>query len=248
MVPKGVAYLQVALCLWRGDYVDADSLQIAEVGRGGWLDKKSPTGPLTAEVDGKTCYQRLSLREENLDLTLKYLPGPNHIRVEAEVRDTHDPPRDRVLQVRYTLPIGAEGWQWDDDIRTSRKIEGSNVYQNSFACVGHAVSLYPFSSIHDGRVGVALGVPMDWPRIERRQYSLESGYQTSFDLGISPLTKKIGPGKATFAFVIYKTDANWGFRSAAAKVLRYLSELLRKTSPARGLLAVSGLSERDSAS
>ena len=217
LVPEGVASLRVALCLWRGDYADADSLRVARVGSAGWLKATAPRGPLTREPGGKVCHQRLSMRDEGLQFTLKYVPGPDHIRVEGEVRDTHTPTRNRALRLCYTLPVGAAGWWWHDDIRTRRRIEAAGVYRKGFSCAGHDVSTYPFSCISDGASGLALGVPMDWPRMEGRTYSAERGYRTTFDVGLSPLTAKIGAGRATFAFVIYRADPQWGFRSAAAK-------------------------------
>ena len=235
LVPEGVTHLQVALCLWRGDYVDADSVRVTHIGQGGWLKVKHPTGGLSApKHNARLLSQHSALPDDDLVFILRYVPGPDHIRVEGEVRDTHKPPRDRALQVRYTLPVGAEGWWWHDDIRTRRRIEGTTVYRNTFSCAGHAVSRYPFSSIDDGSVGLALGVPLDWPRIENREFSLSHGYRTLFDLGLSPLTTKIGAGKATFAFVIYRTDGQWGFRSAVARYYRMFPHFFVKRAQREG--------------
>ena len=234
LVPERVRKLDIALCLWRGDYADADSLRLAAVGRGGGFDPKSPTGTLTPGVEGKTLRQQLSVSEDKTEIAIKYAAKSDHIWVEAEVRDTHRPTQPRALRMLYTLPIDAAGWWWHDDIRTRRRIDRSGSCQNSLTSAGHRVSVYPFSEIDDGRVGLALGVPMDWPRIESRSYSVEAGYRVAVDLGLSRLTTKIGPGRATFGFTLYRTDGEWGFRSAAARYYRIFPHLFTKRAKREG--------------
>jgi len=99
LVPEDVAYLHIALCLYRGDYVDADSLRVADVGRGGWQKIETPRGPLRPGPEGDAYHQRVSLEKENIEFTLKYVPKSNYVWVEGEVRDTHSPLQDRSLQL-----------------------------------------------------------------------------------------------------------------------------------------------------
>ena len=228
LVPGAARVLDVALCLWRGNYVDADSFGVAATGRGGWLSPKAVGGWLPSPSTETAGQHYTSQTDDGLSFSVQYVPKTDHIWVQAEVRDTHKPAQDRALQVYYTLPIHAPGWWWHDDIRSRRRIEGDAVYAHNTRSASHEVSLYPFSAVNDDRTGLALAAPMDWPRMERRQYSLGRGFGTSVDLGLSSRTTKLGAGRATFAFAIYRIDPEWGFRSAAERYYRVFPHLFTK--------------------
>ena len=231
--PERARFIRVAVCLWRGDYADVDSLNIVETGRATWEEIAMPERRSLKMDDGRL-RQRMVAPQQQVELTCTHERREHCIWVEAEVRDLHEPVKDRAVEIRYTLPVQAKGWSWGDDIRTSRRIEPDVVYQNVFGCGSHAVSLYPFSSIHDRDVGLVLAVPMDWPRVERRSYSVATGYQIAFDVGLSPHTAKLGPGRAKVAFAIYHTDGEWGFRSAAAKYYEISPQFFAKRAEREG--------------
>jgi len=84
-------------------------------------------------------------------------------------------------------------------------------------------------------IGLSLAVPMDVPRIQRTSYSSSQGYQITFDLGLSPATTKLGPGRATFSLLLYHFDPTWGFRSAAAKYYAVFPQFFTKRVEREGL-------------
>ena len=234
-VPDGIASLRVALALWRGEYADGDCFEVLEAGGVAPLEPRALRASVTAAGEGKGCRQHVRLPDEQLEFDLTYTVQADHIRVEGHVQDTSVPPRGRAIQVRYSLPVQAEGWWWHDDIRTRRTIEANGSYSTDFQLLGHSISTYPFSCISDDRTGLAMGAPLNHPLMECRSYRPGEGYRLSLDLGLSPHTRDIGPGRATFAFVIYKTaEPLWGFRSAAAKYYEISPEFFTKRAAREG--------------
>ena len=232
-VPEDVHFLRVAVCLWRGDYVEVDSLRLEDMGEAVW-NNLEPAQPSRPEKTGRGVRQRVVLPDHSIEIAYTYQPKEDHIWVEAEVRDLHESVRDRAIEMRYTLPVQAEGWWWDDDIRTRRRVEAGTRYQNASGCGSHAVSLYPFSSIHNDDIGLSLAVPLDWPRVETRSYSARDGYETAFALGLSRHTRGIGAGRAKVAFAIYRTKGGWGFRRAAEKYYAIFPQFFTKRASREG--------------
>ena len=226
---EGVHFLRIGVCLWRGEYADADTFTVEEIGEAGW-HAVHWRGAVQAE---QGCLrQRASA--PGLALTATFTPNRDHIRVEAQIESTDQPPAERALELSFTLPVRAENWWWDDGLRHRRRIEGNATYEKVFACGGHSVSLYPFSSIHNDAAGLALGVPLDWPRLERRTYDARVGFRTAFDLGLSPHTRRSPAGKASVAFVIYRHEASWGLRAAADRYYRMFPQFFTKRAEREG--------------
>ncbi len=193
-------------------------------------------GPLTPCKDGKGWRQHLSAAQDHLDVELLYTAHKDHVRIETSVQDTHEPPCDRAVRVRYTLPVQATGWTWHDDGRRSRVIPPDGpACDNSMAVGGCRVSSYPFTSITRGGTGLSLGAPMDRPRAQNFLCDGANGYATSVDLGLSPFTKRIGPGTATFTTLLFAHDGEWGLRAAAKKFYAIFPEHFAKRSPRDGM-------------
>lgn len=216
-VPEGVAALRLALCLWRGDHVDADCLEVAPAAGPAPSAAVSVRGPLLPLADGQGWRQQLTAVAPQLEFQVTYQAAADHLRVDVDLHDTSQPRRDRALEVRYHLPVHLEGWQWHDDIRRQRQIAGVGGWRCDFSYEGHAVSRYPFSCVTGAAAGLALGVPPDMPMLESRSYRAGRGFGLSADFGLSPLSPPDDPGRARFAFVLYATDPRWGFRAAAAR-------------------------------
>ncbi len=183
-----------------------------------WKDIALSPAQLTPCDDGKSWRQRLSAEQGHLDVELRYTAFKNHVRIETTVQDTHTPQCERALQLCYTLPVDAAGWTWHDDGRRSRVITANGTAcDNSLAIGGGRVSAYPFTSIARDANGLSLGTPMDCPRVQNFVCDATRGYRTTVDLGLSPLTKRIGPAKATFTTILFAHDGEWGLRAAASK-------------------------------
>ena len=121
----------------------------------------------------------------------------------------------------FALPINAVGWKWHDDIRSSRVIEEGVEYINGVNIhtgANGAMSLYPFGSVSDDNAGLALAIDMDVAAQYRIAYnSFTKQFFIAYDFGLVKETDNF-PGSAPFKFALYKTDPEWGFRSAAKRL------------------------------
>lgn len=222
-VPEGAARLDAALCLWRGDYADADSLQVTRTARVRWGAWTPALGRVTALPDGKGWRQSATSPDGTLRFEVDCAAGPGHLRADVRVGDARRPLGTRAMRVRYTLPVRVAGWTWEDDVLTARRVEPGRAYANAFHAAGHPVSRYPFTALHDEQVGLSLAAPMDVPRLQ--SFTADAGgYHTEVDLGLSPATEKLGPGQASFSLLLYRHDPAWGFRSAAERYYRIFPE------------------------
>jgi len=188
----------------------------------------SAAGPVSTDGDGRL-RQHADLTGEGVTLDATYAVGTDNVRIDGTVASTTG--QDRALQVAYSLPIDARGWQWEDYARRSRTI-GS--VPTSYATVSslQSSSRYPFGVISDDRSALAIGVPLDQPRMFRIQYDPALGLSIVFDLGLSPAATRLG-GEATFSFVIYTVNPAWGFRAATQRYYDLFPDLfVHRTDPA----------------
>ena len=129
--------------------------------------------------------------------------------------------QDRAITLMFALPVDAVGWKWHDDVRHSRVIEEGVEYINGVNVHTGAtgmMSLYPLGNISNGRDGLTLAMDMDVPAQYRIAYnSWTKQFFIAYDFGLAKETDRF-PGSAPFRFVLYRTDAQWGFRSAAKKL------------------------------
>ncbi|MEW6358734.1 MAG: hypothetical protein AB1696_20530 [Planctomycetota bacterium] len=198
-----------------------------------WFDDVSVTEIAAWEESGPLGLAPQPTRDLKFDVRQNQDGGC--VRFDVAVQETHEPVADRALRMRFVLPVDGRGWTWGDDIRRARKIEEGTVYENSFNLKGRSVSWYPFASVWSDRHGLALAAPMDCPRISRLFYDPKAGLGVEFDLGLSAGTKKIGPGRATFSFVLYAHDPKWGFRAAAKRYYELFPQFFVKRIERGGL-------------
>ncbi|MEW6360332.1 MAG: NEW3 domain-containing protein [Planctomycetota bacterium] len=199
--------------------VDESSIYIEDFGNG------KPEVKVRGQVEptDEGAKQRILCDDLGLALDMDYVFNPGRAEVTGRLRDTTG--KDRAIIVKFTLPLDARGGTWWDDIRTSRKIENVGAYHN---WTGHGDSngrhsVYPFSCISKD-VSVCIGIPLNTPIIHRISYDSEQmRHQIAFDLGLSPDMGK-SPGAATFRFVIYGAEAEWGFRAAAKRYYEIFPE------------------------
>ena len=81
---------------------------------------------------------------------------------------------------------------------------------------GRQVSVFPFSSVTGKGVGLSLAQRVDQPRFFRIFYDRATGYSIDYNLGLAAETEKF-PSSASFHFLIYRHDPNWGMRAAAQR-------------------------------
>ncbi len=166
---------------------------------------------------GNALIQTSALPTMSLDFRATYTATADRIAIHAELSDTAS--LTRALTLYFALPISATNWTWGDDIRTGRIISGAKEFANfswysDLGANGH-LSKYPWASISGSSSSIALGVPLNSPRALRLIYNPSTHqFYAAFDLGLSPLTSKF-PNRAWVDFILYRTEANGGFRAAA---------------------------------
>ncbi len=156
-----------------------------------------------------------------LGLALESRPeeADNCIHVPGQITDTTG--EDRTITLMFALPLNAVGWKWHDDVRSSRVIEEGSEYINGVNIhtgANGAMSLYPFGNVSDNNTGLALAIDMDVAAQYRIAYnSFTKQFFIAYDFGLVRETDNF-PGSAPFRFALYKTDPEWGFRSAAKRL------------------------------
>jgi len=174
--------------------------------------------------------------ELGLSLKTAIRATDDHILVEGKLTDLRR--EDRAVTLLFALPIDAAGWQWGDDIRRGRAIQGDREYGNTVAVQCGAtgtLSLYPLAAIHDARSGLALAIDMGCPA----QYRLvchpgTKQFFIAYDFGLVPDTERV-PSGAEFRFVFYRFDPHGGFRAAFQKLRQIFPDYFRIRSREQGL-------------
>jgi len=169
-----------------------------------------------------------------LEATYRNVGGA--IRIDGTVRDTTG--KDRAVTVYFSYPFDATGGSWHDDQRVSRKIEGSGEF-HCLTSVGAGAngnaSIYPLACVSTQDRAVAVGSPLDVPRLWR------FGYAASFrelyaavDLGLSPVTESF-PSSADFSLVLFSCDPRWGLRSALQRYYDLFPSCFTKRNEKEGI-------------
>lgn len=211
----------------------AQSLASARSAVSGFYVTDVASGSLPIYVRGQIQQQKagITLKQNliGLDFTGRLISHKDYIEVRGEIKDISG--KERAISAGFALPMDAIGWQWWDTIQGKRVVEAGEVYKHIRNCgAGETgeISRYPFSAIENGKMGISYAVRMDQPRIFVMEYDAkERLFRLRFDLGLSPETRKF-PSKASFSFIIYKHDPEWGFRSAARRYYDFYPQFFAK--------------------
>jgi len=168
------------------------------------------------------------------------------IHVTCELIGKQDLPARGVL-LRFLLPVDCVGWQWHDDMQTSRTITQGEDYE-----VVQALRAWPdlpewadkpnlrigaanrnFCTVLTGPVGLCVAPDIERPVIFRTAYDATSRQlQLVYDLALSPDTDP--PNSWSFAFDVYACDTEWGFRAALQTYYAMYPHLFRNFVPEPG--------------
>jgi hypothetical protein len=94
--------------------------------------------------------------------------------------------------------------------------------------------VFPFSSLVGNKMGLALAQRMDQPRFFRIFYDPTAGFSIDYNLGLAAETEKF-PSSASFHFLIYRHDPDWGMRAAAQRYYKIFPEHFRVRARRQGL-------------
>ena len=143
-------------------------------------------------------------------------------RTKITVRDRAK--RDRAIVIYYVLPLGAVGGRWYDNVRASRVIEPTGVYQNvsrtGVGAIG-ATSRYPFACVAGADRAHNLLIPE--PRVCRLTYDARTAeLYAAFDVALTPDSKT--PGEAAVTVCDVETPPSWGMRETAKRFYELLPQ------------------------
>lgn len=174
--------------------------------------------------------------ELGLKLQATWKAERDHLVAEGKLSDLWG--KDRAITLLFALPLDAAGWQWGDDVRQSRRIEGRGEFVNPVAIGCGAtgtMSLYPLAAVFSPEAGVAIGLDLARPAQFRLGYNagLKQLY-VAYDFGLAPEPDLLS-SSAGFRFVVFRFDPRWGFRSAFQKYMEMFPDYFRVRSHDQGI-------------
>jgi hypothetical protein len=167
--------------------------------------------------------------------------GGAFLDVRGEVRDLSG--AERALRVSFALPAKLAGWRWEGTAGCSRTIrpgavcpskrdeflylgqKGDGFANEAGQPLGIRINKLPYTTVAQGNLALAMACPVHEPRVFLITAS-ERALAITFSLGVTPVTRKF-PGRASFRFVIFPADAEWGIRSACERYQGFFPELFR---------------------
>lgn len=160
--------------------------------------------------------------DSGLLLNARLQPEGDSISVDAQVVDTTK--RDRAVTLYLALPVEAQGWQWGQDMRTAETIHPDREYSHQvgvrLGSVG-SISIYPFSSLSNGKQGLGIANQMDWPSIYRLFYSgVQRQFVIAWDFALTSKSATWPPNRARGRCHLFSLSgklAEWGFRGALTR-------------------------------
>lgn len=181
-----------------------------------------------------------SCADESLELEVVASHEPEYRVFEGCVRDTTG--KDHAVSFFFELHVDAREVVWHDDIRRSRKVNSSKVYDNTLPaeCGSGAIGKYP--------VGTISGIDAAGRRFCKsialdptRPAPFSIGFDTAraalfirYDVALVPETANF-PSAAPFRFVVFDSDPAWGFRGAYDKYMRLFPEPFTVRSRSQGI-------------
>jgi hypothetical protein len=205
--------LRLGLAGQRVVSLEVDGRDLTAPVAGGFLARDVAANSAVYLFEDSVCPE-LGLR---LDATVT--ARSNHIVIEGRVADTAG--RDRAVMLLFAVPIEAAGWQWHEDLRQARTIQGRDEFSRVTAVRCGAtgtMSVYPLAALTQGPTGLGMAIDMGRPSQYRLVY--HAGTRQLFvacDFGLVPDTDRF-PGAADFRFVLFRFDPKWGFRAGWAKL------------------------------
>lgn len=215
-LPAETVSLRLSLRHWTGGdhWVDIDGLQVL-VEDPGWTSEIPLMAPLQPSGD-QGFNQLLLLDGETLRVSLATAVSGDVIALRAALEDLALPRRERLIQLRWTLPLDLQDWTWWDDLDTARPIAGGDPLRNTARVVATDISLWPLACVSSPAAGVMIGVPMSEPVAQRFEAAGDRGLSSAWDIGLSPHTAREEARRPSISLVVAASDPAWGFRSALA--------------------------------
>jgi hypothetical protein len=231
LVSPSASSVRISLRYWNGGdaWVHVDDLKADVTGGIVWGSLTPVSGPIQAAGNGFT--QSATL--DNLQISTTATAGGGKLDFRIALQETSSPGEERPVLVYWTLPVATSGWQWWDDLDTARTI-ASGLYKSTFSIGTHAIGWYPYGAVSSNQHGFALSVLMSEPLVQRFECDPACGLSSRWEVGLSPVTTKLGAGRASFSCSLYAIDPAWGLRSASARYQAFYPQYFTKRTTAEG--------------
>jgi hypothetical protein len=167
---------------------------------------------ITKKSGEKTLFT--SLGSDEIKLHAEFITKDEYIIVNGFLENLKKD--DRAVILDYSIGVT------EDDACWSSSLNGSQDKQIADIKNELENNVFPISAIKTGDTGIAMAIPPYEPRIFGMVGS-SKGFSVRFYLGISPLTAMFS-NKASFSFIIYPIEGQWGFRSALEKYYSFYPE------------------------
>ena len=195
------------------------------------------------KTDRGAAFREVS-QECSIGLEVQITVEDKYIKISGRVWDTSGD--DRAIILRFQLPFTGNSLVWWEDLRRYVAVEEGERYDNTYLLVDNLVdkprrtrfSRYPMSAVCSDSDGLSFAVPLDDPRICRLGYENGTCF-IEYDFGLSRKASK-NPSKASFTFIIYRIDPEWGFRDAVAKYYSIYPELFVNRVGRGGIIMPTG--------
>jgi hypothetical protein len=235
--PESAASMQFAVRYWTGGdgWVTIDNVSLDVLSGIQWGEAVPVSGPIQASADGFT--QSTDVTALGLHADVAAASSGGKLDFHVTLQDISKPAEDRALLVSWSLPVAVTGWRWWDDLDTPRTVESGTVYSHVSKLAGHLISQYPYSAIDNAQCGLSLAVPMEEVVVQRFECDASAGLRSVWEIALSPVTTKLGPGRASFSCSLYAHDPAWGLRSATARYQALYPQYFEKRPTAQGGLA-----------
>jgi len=190
--------------------------------------------------DGRDATQRAEMTGPGLRVEATYRAGKDYLEVAGTVTDLRG--ADRAVTVYLALPVGDEPWTWWDSVAAPRT-SGESGLELSYLEAGMGFgqngmhSKYPLGAVTRPGVGLTLAVRMDEPVVHRIAYNPELRlFFVAVDLGLVSGQTIHGRSlaEAPFRFLLYRHDAEWGFRSALQRYYGFFPQFFTQRVETQG--------------
>ncbi|MBD3175859.1 MAG: hypothetical protein GF320_11810 [Armatimonadia bacterium] len=144
---------------------------------------------------------------------------------------------DRAVTVYFTVPVDGEGRTFWETPRRGREIATGEYSHTRPVAAGEVgrVSLYPFACVSDEAGGIALGAPLDSPRLYRFAYSADTEeLLAAVDLALCQDYQRL-PGGADFSLVVFEFGGPGGMRAALERYYEIFPEHFRVRAEDQGI-------------
>lgn len=152
--------------------------------------------------DGKTVFD--SKGSGGVRLHAEFTAKAGYVEVRGYLEKSV--PSDQAVILDYRVGFGGTGAVFSNSLNAS---EESKITDATTESEGNA---FPIAALQTAKEAVAVAIPHDAP-VAFGMVGSGQGLTVRFFLGVATETKAF-PNRAPFAFIVYPTEAGWGFRGA----------------------------------